>query len=196
MNFSASEMAVLREIASKFDCELIQQDDGPCIVLRLERVFSLYVRQDWRSQKAHVFPVPEGQIHRVGDSPSINVSLTRPAPALVRDIERRLLADSREWVRKCRDHTAKHRRGQRAEAAFLQRVFTANRTHQPEHWGHRGGWRGKGFEIGAHDARAGYRGEYVATVRVHSIETLEEIAAVCANDHEDHFSDDGKELAP
>ncbi len=185
MDFSEPEITTLHAVARFFSCELVPDDGGYRYRLAVCEAFSLVVRKDYQTKKARFTAILPVGIPVLGSVDGVNVSLKRPALAIAKDIQRRLIPNAAQWAQRCRDHTTKLKREKLAEAEFLARIFVANRC-EPTSWGHRDGWMGKGIEIANHNARLSHWGEYIATVKVRSIQALEQIAAICAEDAEFH----------
>ena len=186
MDFSESEITNLRAVAAFFGCALIDDEQASRFTLPVCEAFSLSIRRDYYSRpKARIFPTLPKDLSRSGNVDGINVSLARPALAIAKDIQRRLIPAATKWAQECRDHTARELQATREQTEFLARIFAANRSAVTE-YGHHNGWHGKGFGIGRDYAGRNHWGEYAASVRVRSIQALEQIAAICAEDHEFH----------
>jgi hypothetical protein len=185
MDFSEPELATLRAVAGFFSCELVPDEDYNRCRVAVCEAFSLSIRKNYRTQKARFVAIlPEG-ISPLGSVDGVNVSLQRPALAIARDLQRRLIPQATQWAQRCRDHSANLRHEKQVEGEFLARIFAANRS-EPTRWRNHGSWSGKGFEIERYHGNPARWGEYVATVKVRSIQALEQIAAICAEDVEFH----------
>jgi hypothetical protein len=185
-DFSQQELTKLHAVARIFRCELIPEENGWRCRLPICEAFSLIVRLDFRSsKKAIISPTLPVGISACERLDSIRLSLHRPALAITKDIQRRLIPAATAWAQKSRDLTAKRLREKQTEAEFLASIFAANRC-EPTRWSHRESWTGKGLEIDRYNAQFSYRGEHVATVKVRSLQALQQIAAICAEDYEFH----------
>ena len=185
-DFSPDEITKLQAVARIFHCELIPEEMGWRCTLPICEAFSLIVRREFRSEKKiAISPTLPLGILANGRVDSIRLSLERPAQAIAKDIQRRLIPATTVWAQQSRDLTARKLREKQSEAEFLEKIFNANRC-EPTTWGQRDGWTGKGIEIATHNARLSHWGEYIATVKVRSFQALEQIAAICAEDYEFH----------
>lgn len=123
--------------------------------------------------------------YRIGNCPSINTAIDRPAAAIVADLQRRLIPDAKKYCLEC--HQAEQaERARKAEAASrvaqLEQILGGTALYQSSGYGkdvHLPSLRLPSYQL---EDRGGHRSQWSAEIEVYSWDCLLMIARLVAED--------------